>query len=164
MSIIKYKKIDQRIPDLKYAYHMDTGYDIRAYTPNENIRMNPMDIKRIRTGIHLNIPLGIDTQIRTKSGLAEQAGIIVLNSPATIDAGYTGEINVLLINLGKRPIQIKNGDRIAQLCFNKRKTTELKLVSEINEETEQSNKITEDTTIEDPKIRGNKGFGSSGID
>lgn len=71
----------------------------------------------IPTGIRIGIPAGCEAQIRPRSGLAHQFGITVLNTPGTIDADYRGEIKVILINLGIEPFIINNGDRIAQMVF-----------------------------------------------
>ena len=69
------------------------------------------------TGISLAIPAGYEGQIRPRSGLALKHGVTVLNSPGTIDSDYRGEIKILLINLGSKPVEIKRGDRIAQIVF-----------------------------------------------
>ena len=71
----------------------------------------------LSTGISLAIPAGYEGQIRPRSGLALKHGVTVLNSSGTIDSDYRGEIKVLLINLGSEPVEIKRGDRIAQIVF-----------------------------------------------
>lgn len=168
MTKIYYIKLDPKIPDLKTAYFEDTGYDIRAYTPLENIIINPMEHKKIRTGLLMDIPTGIDGQIRPRSGIAENFAVTVLNSPGTIDPGYKGEIQILLINFGKRPFIIKNGDKIAQICFTRKKSVNLtiKTPTETEIETLTINKTREK---DEPQIeeqpnnqRKNRGFGSSG--
>jgi len=73
--------------------------------------------KLVKTGIAVEIPRGYEAQIRSRSGLALKHGIMVLNSPGTIDSDYRGEIGVILANLGLNAVQIKKGDRIAQMVF-----------------------------------------------
>jgi dUTP pyrophosphatase len=71
----------------------------------------------VPAGIALELPAGLEAQVRPRSGLAFRHGVTVLNSPGTIDADYRGEISVLLINLGTAPFSIARGDRIAQLVI-----------------------------------------------
>lgn len=71
----------------------------------------------VGTDLHLEIPPGLEGQVRSRSGLAAKHGIAVLNSPGTIDSDYRGEVKVILINHGTAPFIIKKGDRIAQLVF-----------------------------------------------
>jgi dUTP pyrophosphatase len=69
----------------------------------------------IGTGIAVAVPQGYEVQLRSRSGHASSRGIFVLNSPATIDSDYRGEIKVILANFGKLPFEIRSGDRVAQL-------------------------------------------------
>jgi len=71
----------------------------------------------VPTGLAIALPAGAEAQIRPRSGLAARHGVTVLNSPATIDADYRGEIGVLLVNLGSDPFVIRRGERIAQLVL-----------------------------------------------
>ena len=71
----------------------------------------------VPTGIALELPSGFEGQVRPRSGLAQRHGITILNAPGTIDADYRGEIQVLLVNLGGEPFEVKRGDRIAQLVI-----------------------------------------------
>jgi dUTP pyrophosphatase len=71
----------------------------------------------IPTGLHLELPLGYEAQIRPRSGLALKSGITVLNTPGTIDADYRGEIKVILINLSDMDFTVRHGDRIAQMII-----------------------------------------------
>jgi dUTP pyrophosphatase len=77
--------------------------------------LDPGERVAVATGLVLEIPPGFEGQVRPRSGLAIRDGLTVVNAPGTIDADYRGEIKVLLINLGKRPVTIERGDRIAQL-------------------------------------------------
>lgn len=92
------------------------GYDIYA---NENVKINSHEYKLIKTGLYLQIQNGYEGQIRSRSGLAYKHGIIVLNSPGTIDSDYTGEIQVLLYNVSNESYTININDRIAQIVFSK---------------------------------------------
>jgi dUTP pyrophosphatase len=69
----------------------------------------------VPTGLVMALPDGFEAQVRPRSGLAARHGVTVLNSPGTVDADYRGEINVLLVNLGKAPFTIRRGERIAQM-------------------------------------------------
>jgi len=69
------------------------------------------------TGLYLSMPNGIEAQVRTRSGLARDHGVIVLNAPGTVDADYRGEVMATLINLGEAAVTINPGDRVAQLVF-----------------------------------------------
>jgi dUTP pyrophosphatase len=71
----------------------------------------------VQTGIAIALPLGYEAQIRPRSGLALKHGIALVNSPGTIDADYRGEIGVIVINHGREPFVIRNGERIAQMVF-----------------------------------------------
>ncbi len=75
--------------------------------------------KRIlaKTGLKIAIPEGFEAQVRPRSGMAWKQGLTVLNTPGTIDAGYRGEIMIILINLGEEDIAIKKGDAVAQMKF-----------------------------------------------
>ncbi|MEW6777805.1 MAG: dUTP diphosphatase [Bdellovibrionota bacterium] len=81
------------------------------------IKLEPGQRKLIPTGIALEIPEGYEGQVRPRSGLAVKHGIALPNSPGTIDSDYRGEVQVILINLGNEPYEIKNGERIAQLVI-----------------------------------------------
>ena len=110
--------------------------------------MAPFERKLVSTGIHLDVPPRSEVQIRPKSGLALKKGLTVLNTPGTIDEGYTGEIKVILINLDSVSHNIQIGDKIAQavLCpVIQGRDIELKRIEQINE-----------------KDRNENGFGSTG--
>lgn len=95
------------------------GMDLRAYLPDGQIVIKPMQRTLIPTGLFMEIPVGYEGQVRPRSGLAIKSGITVLNSPGTIDADYRGEIKVILINLSDTDFVINSGDRIAQLVIAK---------------------------------------------
>lgn len=95
------------------------------------IILHPLSRALFSTGISLSIPPGYEGQIRPRSGWALKYGITVLNSPGTIDSDYKGEIKVLLINLGHESVEIKRGDRIAQLVIAPVIKAELVIVEEL---------------------------------
>jgi dUTP pyrophosphatase len=101
-----------------YATSGSSGMDIRAFIPHP-ITLAPMERGLFPTGLFLEIPEGFEAQVRPRSGLAIKQGITCLNTPGTIDADYRGEIKVILINLSNETQKIENGDRIAQLVFQK---------------------------------------------
>jgi dUTP pyrophosphatase len=98
-----------------YHYNTDSGFDLRS---NENHSLLPGERKLIPTGLRIDIPNRYEIQVRPKSGLAYKKGLTVLNTPGTVDQGYTGEIKVILINLSNETQQVSVGDKIAQavLC------------------------------------------------
>jgi len=89
------------------------GLDLPAAVTD--LEILPGERAIVSTGLHLEIPPGYEGQVRPRSGLAVEHGLTVLNSPGTIDSDYRGEIKVLLINLGREPVVIRRGDRVAQL-------------------------------------------------
>jgi dUTP pyrophosphatase len=129
-----------------YAYPTDSGFDL--YSTVEHT-MEPLGRALIPTGLKLSFPEGYEIQVRPKSGLAINQGITVLNTPGTVDAGYTGEIKVILFNTTNEKVTIKKGMKIAQavLC----PVINGKLVS-----------FKQVENVED-KDRGDNGFGSTGI-
>ncbi|EGK13668.1 dUTP diphosphatase [Kroppenstedtia eburnea] len=93
-----------------------SGFDLSAAVRDE-LRLEPGEWRLVPTGIALEMPTGLEAQVRPRSGLALKHGITLLNSPGTIDADYRGEISVILHNLGKEPFVVRRGERIAQLVF-----------------------------------------------
>ena len=111
---IKFQKLhpDAQIPS--YAHIGDAGADV--YTVTE-MTVAPQKRAAIPTGLAVDIPIGYEIQVRPKSGLALKHGITVLNSPGTVDAGYRGEIQVIVINLGDEAYTFTKGQKIAQLVL-----------------------------------------------
>lgn len=101
-----------------YATSGSSGMDLRANL-SSSLSLKPMERQLVPTGIYLEIPDGFEAQIRPRSGMAIKQGITCLNTPGTIDADYRGEIKVILINLSGEEQLIQNGDRIAQMVFQK---------------------------------------------
>ena len=100
----------------KYETPGAAGLDLKSAV---NYILKPGEYKMIPTNMHIKLPDGYEAQVRPRSGLAVKYGISVVNSPGTVDADYTGQIGVILINHGADPFEIKIGDRIAQMVVNK---------------------------------------------
>jgi len=94
------------------AHATDAGIDLYSVT-TKTLRQG--DSYAFETGIRIALPAGHEGQVRPRSGLAFKHDITVVNAPGTIDEGYRGPVKVKLINLGKAPVLISEGDRIAQL-------------------------------------------------
>lgn len=99
-----------------YATPLASGADLKAHL-SEPLSILPGATALVPTGIKLEIPVGYEVQIRPRSGLALKYGVIVLNTPGTIDADYRGEIRVILINLGSSPFTVEPNMRIAQMVL-----------------------------------------------
>ena len=109
------------------------GMDLRAYLPDGELVIKPMQRALVPTGLFMEIPVGYEGQVRPRSGLAIKSGITVLNSPGTIDADSRGEVKVILINLSDTDFVIKSGDRIAQLVISKHEQMEVVEVETLSE-------------------------------
>jgi len=129
-----------------YAYPTDSGFDLYS---TEEIKIDGFGRALVPTGLHINIPEHYELQVRTKSGLAINQGLMVLNSPGTVDQGYTGEIKVIIFNTNKNQITINKGQKVAQGVF--APVVSGKWIDWV-----------EKGKIED-KDRSDKGFGSTGI-
>lgn len=127
----------------QYAHPNDAGLDLFAV---EEQTLEPGDSQLIPTGIAIELPPGTEAQVRPRSGLALKHQITVLNTPGTIDAGYRGEIGVILINHGKTTFNINQGMKIAQLV----------IAPVIHAKIEAVEKLSS-------TVRGEGGFGSSGV-
>ena len=128
-----------------YETRSSAGMDVRANLI-ERIILKPLERALIPTGLFLEIPEGIECQVRPRSGLAFKKGITVLNAPGTIDADYRGEVGVILINLSNEDFVVEDGERIAQLVF---------------AEYKQAQWV--ETTVLTETERGEGGFGSTGV-
>ncbi len=125
------------------AHADDAAYDLHS---RADMELEPMTSTLVPTGLFLELPVGYEAQIRPRSGLALKHDIMLTNSPGTVDAGYRGEVGVIVYNGGKAPFPVRRGDRIAQMVIAKLAEVEL-------EEAE---------TLSDSE-RGSGGFGSTGI-
>jgi len=121
----------------------DAGYDLRSTI---DISIEAGQRALIPTGVSIALPAGFVALVHPRSGLAAKYGVTVLNAPGTVDAGYRGEIAVTLINHGQETFEVKRGDRIAQIIFQKFETVNFVSVTELP-----------------GSQRGNAGFGSTGV-
>jgi dUTP pyrophosphatase len=137
-------KIDSTSPT--YAYPTDSGMDLFSV---ESITIEPFGRALIPTGIHFDIPENYEIQIRSKSGLALNQGLMVLNSPGTVDQGYTGEIKVIIFNTNNTSVNITKGQKIAQAVMSPVVCGKWIRLVEVDNIT--------------TKDREDKGFGSTGI-
>ena len=126
-----------------YAHPGDAGMDIRSV---DDLEIAPGTRALVHTGLVMILPPGWEAQVRPRSGLALKHGVTVLNTPGTIDAGYRGEVGVILANLGDAPFAVKKGDRIAQVVVAPVTTAAI-----------------EETDVVDDTDRGGGGFGSTGV-
>ncbi len=111
------KRVRQRreaVPLPAYMTEGSAGMDLAADLEADMV-LAPLERTLIPTGIAIALPLGFEAQIRPRSGLALKKGITLLNSPGTIDSDYRGEVQLIAINLGKEPIVIRRGERMAQM-------------------------------------------------
>ena len=127
-----------------YETIASAGMDLRANL-SESRTLKPLERTIVGTGLYIELPVGIEAQVRPRSGLAAKKGITVLNAPGTVDADYRGEIGVILVNLSNEDFEINNGERIAQLVIAKHERADWEQVE-----------ILSDTD------RGEGGFGSTG--
>lgn len=104
------------LPLPRYMSDGAVGMDLLADVEAE-IELAAGERRLVPTGLALAIPAGFEGQVRPRSGRAARDGLTILNAPGTIDADYRGEIQVLLVNLGRAPVRIARGDRVAQLII-----------------------------------------------
>ena len=126
-----------------YAHPGDAGMDVRSI---EDVTLSPGARALIHTGLVLMLPPKAEAQVRPRSGLALKHGVTVLNTPGTIDAGYRGEVGVILINLGTEPFVVEKGMKIAQIVVSPVAQAEVVEVTSVDE-----------------TDRGAGGFGSTGV-
>lgn len=133
-------------PDLplpERATELAAGYDVRSV--EESVTLQPGEIRLVSTGLVVELPAGVECQVRPRSGLALRHGITLPNSPGTIDPDYRGELRIIMQNLGPHTVTLERGERIAQLVFSRFEAPQIAEVTEIS------------TTD-----RGVGGFGSTG--
>ncbi len=126
-----------------YAHPGDAGMDVRSI---EELTLAPGARALVHTGLVLMLPPDAEAQVRPRSGLALKHGVTVLNTPGTIDAGYRGEVGVILVNLGTEPFTVEKGMKIAQIVVSPVAQAEIVEVASVDE-----------------TDRGAGGFGSTGI-
>ncbi|HEX9997437.1 MAG TPA: dUTP diphosphatase, partial [Abditibacterium sp.] len=126
-----------------YQTEAAAGMDVRAA---EERMLQPGETALIPTGFSMEIPIGVEAQLRPRSGLAAKNGITLLNSPGTIDADFRGQVQIILTNLGHEPFYVHRGDRIAQMVIARVERPTIEIVEELAQ-----------------SQRGAGGFGHTGI-
>ena len=106
------RRIDPAAQLPTYAHPGDSGMDVRSI---ETVTLRPGDRALVRTGLVFQLPPDAEAQVRPRSGLALRHGVTVLNAPGTIDAGYRGEVGVILVNLGAEPFTVEKGMKVCLL-------------------------------------------------
>ncbi|OZG26856.1 deoxyuridine 5'-triphosphate nucleotidohydrolase [Williamsia sp. 1138] len=143
VSTVSLRRLDKGIAVPTRAHPGDAGVDLSSAV---DLVLEPGERQLVPTGIAIALPVGTVGLIHPRSGLAARAGLSIVNTPGTVDAGYRGEIKVCLINLDRHtPISISRGDRIAQLLVQRVELPEIVEVDEL-----------------DDTSRGAGGYGSSG--
>lgn len=132
---------EARLPEYAHGPDEDAGMDLHATV---SVTLEPNLAALVPTGLAIELPPGFEAQIRPRSGLALRHAITLPNAPATIDPGYRGEIQVILLNLGTQAYEVRAGDRIAQMVI-----ARYERVKWVESELKDSG-------------RGEGGFGSSG--
>ncbi len=127
---VKRLRKDHPVSLPQYMTEGASGMDLFASLEKEVI-LEPGERRLIPTGIAVAIPAGFEGQVRPRSGLAVQKGIGILNGPGTIDSDYRGEIGVLLVNLGRECLTVRNGERIAQMVISQVFRTTLEEVDDL---------------------------------
>ena len=135
-------RLDPELPIPDYAKAGDAGADLRARI---DLTIRPGERALVPTGIAIALPAGYAAFVHPRSGLALRSGIAMVNAPGTIDSGYRGELQVILINHGQEDVVITRGDRIAQLVIQRVEEAEFVEVASLP-----------------GASRGNDGFGSTG--
>ncbi|NUP59990.1 MAG: dUTP diphosphatase [Pseudarthrobacter sp.] len=140
---VQLKMLDPELEAPSYAHPGDAGADLRA---REDVVLLPGERKLVPTGVAIALPEGFVALIHPRSGLATKHGLTIVNAPGTVDAGYRGEISVTLLNTdSSQPIELRRGDRIAQMVIQRVEHAQFIPVSELS-----------------GSVRGTGGFGSTG--
>lgn len=143
MVRIQLQRLDPGVPVPAYAHPGDAGADLATTV---DVELAPGERALVPTGIAIALPEGYVALVHPRSGLAARHGLSIVNTPGTVDAGYRGEIKVLLVNLDPRtPVRLERGDRIAQLVVQQVEQAEFAVVDALPE-----------------SRRGDGGYGSTG--
>jgi dUTP pyrophosphatase len=141
---IRIRRLAPDVPLPSYAHPGDAGADL---TTTVDVHLEPGERALVPTGISIALPEGYVGLVHPRSGLAARCGLSIVNSPGTVDAGYRGEVKVMLVNLDPRqPVVLRRGDRIAQLVVQRVEQATFVEVDELP-----------------PSVRGEGGYGSTGM-
>ena len=140
---LRFKRIHPDAVLPSYAHASDAGMDVRSV---EDVTVPAKGRVLVHTGLVMLLPPMFEAQVRPRSGLALKHGITVLNTPGTIDAGYRGEVGVILANFGDSDFEVRKGDKIAQIV----------VAPVLQARIEEADEI-------DETDRGSGGFGSTGV-
>jgi dUTP pyrophosphatase len=143
--VVRFRRLDSN-PDLPLpsrATPHAAGYDVRSTEPE--VLLQPGEIRLVSTGLVMELPGGVECQVRPRSGMALKHGLTLPNSPGTIDPDYRGELRIIMQNLGPEAVRITRGERIAQLVFARFEEPQVVEVGQVSE-----------------TQRGVGGFGSTG--
>jgi dUTP pyrophosphatase len=140
---IQVQRLDAELPLPSYAHPGDAGADLLTTV---DVTLAPGERAMVPTGIAIALPEGYAAFVHPRSGLAARHGLSIVNTPGTVDAGYRGEIKVLLVNHDTRePIRLRRGDRVAQLVVQRVEHARFSEVAELP-----------------GSVRGSGGYGSTG--
>lgn len=144
INVVKYKKFDETKELFLPSYQTEgaSGMDLMSI---EDVSIPPNETRVVKTNLSVEVPKGMELQIRSRSGIAARNGVFVLNGVGVIDSDYRGEILIILHNSGKEIFKINIGDRIAQISL--AKVEKIKFYQDKLSETE----------------RGSGGLGSTGV-
>lgn len=146
IKVQKLKHFDEEFALPKYETELAAGADIRACLgKSAKLEIKPFERVLIPTGLAFEIEPGYEVQVRPRSGLSFKTGLMVVNSPGTIDSDYRGEIKIIIANISNEIEVIEHGDRIAQLVVSPVTQAEFSIVEDLNS-----------------TVRGSGGFGSTG--
>ncbi len=145
-AVVRFRRLPGN-PDLPLparATAGSAGFDVASAEPD--FVLEPGERRLVHTGLELELPMGVECQVRPRSGLALRHGLMLPNAPATIDPDYRGELRVIVWNSGGDPVPVPRGMRIAQLVFARFEVPEIMETTELSE-----------------SGRGAGGFGSTGL-
>lgn len=136
-------RVDPTVPLPAYAHPGDAGADL---VTTVDLHLQPGERALVPTGVAIAVPAGYAAFVHPRSGLAARCGVSIVNAPGTIDAGYRGEVSVLLVNHDRvHPVRLRRGDRVAQLVVQRVERAEFVEVEHLPE-----------------SPRGSGGYGSTG--
>ncbi len=142
--LVRRKPGTEDLPLPRYMSEAAAGMDVCAAV-EAPLRIEPGQVVLVPTGLFVAVPEGHEVQVRPRSGLALKHGLTVVNAPGTIDADYRGEVGIILGNIGREPVEVTRGMRVAQLVVARVERADVRPVEELPE-----------------SARGEGGFGSSG--